>query len=60
MAYLRLEYADLGVRSNIHVSWLDPRKVRRITAVGSTKMAEYDDMADERADPHLRQIGDPP
>ena len=47
VAYLRLEYGDLGVRSNIHVSWLDPRKVRRITAVGSTKMAEYDDMADE-------------
>ncbi|MFZ0163251.1 Gfo/Idh/MocA family protein [Trebonia sp.] len=47
VAYLRLEYGDLGVRSNIHVSWLDPRKVRRITAVGSAKMAEYDDMADE-------------
>src|SRR5580693_7460811 len=47
VAYLRLEYGDLGVRSNIHVSWLDPRKVRRITAVGSAKMAEYDDMADD-------------
>jgi predicted dehydrogenase len=47
VAYLRLDYADLGVRSNIHVSWLDPRKVRRITAVGSAKMAEYDDMADD-------------
>ncbi len=47
VAYLRLDYGDLGVRSNIHVSWLDPRKVRRITAVGSKKMAEYDDMADE-------------
>ena len=46
MAYLRLDYADLGVRSNIHVSWLDPRKVRRITAVGSKKMVVYDDMAD--------------
>jgi predicted dehydrogenase len=47
VAYLRLEYGDLGVRSNIHVSWLDPRKVRRITAVGSKKMVVYDDMADE-------------
>jgi predicted dehydrogenase len=49
VAYLRLDYADLGVRVNIHVSWLDPRKVRRITAVGSKKMAVYDDIeAEER------------
>jgi predicted dehydrogenase len=46
VAYLRLDYGDLGVRANIHVSWLDPRKVRRITAVGSRKMVVYDDMAD--------------
>lgn len=47
VAYLRLDYDDLDVRSNIHVSWLDPRKVRRVTAVGSEKMVEYDDRADE-------------
>ena len=47
VAYIRLDYGDLGVRSNIHVSWLDPRKVRRITAVGSKKMVVYDDMLDE-------------
>ena len=46
VAYLRLDYADLGVRTNIHVSWLDPHKVRRITAVGSRKMVVYNDMAD--------------
>jgi predicted dehydrogenase len=46
VAYLRLEYSDLGVRSNIHVSWLDPNKVRQITAVGSKKMVVYNDMAD--------------
>ena len=49
VAYLRLDYADVGVQANIHVSWLSPDKVRRITAVGSEKMAIYDDMAvDER------------
>jgi predicted dehydrogenase len=49
VAHLRLEYDDLGVRANIHVSWLNPNKVRRVTAVGSKKMAVYDDMAgDER------------
>ncbi|HKR71782.1 MAG TPA: Gfo/Idh/MocA family oxidoreductase [Streptosporangiaceae bacterium] len=46
VAYLRLDYADLGVRTNIHVSWLDPHKVRRITAVGSKKMVVYNDMAE--------------
>jgi len=47
VAYLRLDYADLGVQANIHISWLDPQKVRRTTAVGSKKMAVYDDMATE-------------
>lgn len=47
VAYLRLDYADLDVQANIHVSWLDPQKVRRTTAVGSKKMAVYDDMATE-------------
>lgn len=46
VAYLRLDYADIGVRAAIHVSWLDPSKTRRITAVGSKKMVVYDDMAD--------------
>ena len=27
------------------MSWLDPCKVRRVTAVGSRKMAVYDDLA---------------
>ena len=49
VAYLRLDYAEVGVQANIHVSWLSPDKVRRITAVGSKKMAVYDDLAaDER------------
>ncbi len=46
VAYLRLDYADLGVRANVHVSWLSPEKVRRVTAVGSEKMVVYNDMSD--------------
>ena len=46
VAYLRLDYADLGVRVNVHVSWLSPEKVRRVTAVGSQRMAVYNDMSD--------------
>jgi len=45
-AHLRLDYGDLGVRSNIHVSWLHPNKVRQITAVGSKRMVVYNDIAD--------------
>jgi predicted dehydrogenase len=53
VAYLRLYYDDVfvdqGLSAHIHVSWLDPCKVRRLTAVGSKKMAVYDDiLAEER------------
>jgi predicted dehydrogenase len=51
VAYLRLFYDDFfddrGLSANIHVSWLDPCKVRRLTAVGSQKMAVYDDLASD-------------
>jgi predicted dehydrogenase len=30
--------------AHIHLSWLDPHKVRRLTIVGSSKMAVFDDM----------------
>jgi predicted dehydrogenase len=47
VAYLRLEYGTIGATANVHVSWLDPAKVRRVTVVGSQRMAVYDDMLDE-------------
>jgi predicted dehydrogenase len=42
VAYINLEYGPS--RAQIHVSWLDPYKVRRMTAVGSERMAVYDDL----------------
>jgi predicted dehydrogenase len=49
VAHLLLDYGEIGVRAYIHISWLSPQKVRRVTAVGSKKMAVYDDLAaDER------------
>lgn len=42
--FIHLSYSD-GQIVNIHVSWLDPRKTRRLTVVGSKKMAVFDDMA---------------
>ncbi len=35
-------FAD-GKMANVHVSWLDPNKVRKLTVVGSKKMAVLDD-----------------
>jgi predicted dehydrogenase len=47
VAFLRLDYGDIGVRASIQVSWLSPVKVRRVTAVGSQRMAVYDDLAED-------------
>lgn len=33
-----------GIAAHLHVSWLDPHKERRITVVGSERMATFDDM----------------
>lgn len=33
-----------GVVGNLHLSWLDPNKVRKITLVGSKRMIVFDDM----------------
>ena len=36
------------IMANIHVSWLDPNKVRSMTVVGSRKMVVYDDIAENK------------
>lgn len=43
VAYLNLMFPD-NVSAHIHVSWLDPCKVRRMTVVGSKKMVVYNDI----------------
>jgi predicted dehydrogenase len=37
-----------GKIAHMHLSWLDPHKMRKITVVGSEKMAVFDDMELER------------
>jgi predicted dehydrogenase len=37
-----------GVVAHMHLSWLDPHKMRRMTVVGDVKMAVFDDMEQER------------
>jgi predicted dehydrogenase len=34
--------------AHMHLSWLDPHKIRRITVVGNERMAVFDDMERER------------
>jgi predicted dehydrogenase len=41
-AHLDLRYSS-GATAHIHVSWMHPTKVRRVTLIGSERMAVYDD-----------------
>lgn len=45
VAMLQLRYEEPDVTAYIRVSWLDPAKVRRVTAVGTRKMAVFNDLA---------------
>jgi predicted dehydrogenase len=47
VVFLNLAYPD-KIIANVHVSWLDPQKVRKMTVVGSRKMVVYDDVADDK------------
>lgn len=47
VVFLNIEYAG-KIIANIHVSWLDPQKVRKMIVVGSRKMVVYDDIADNK------------
>jgi predicted dehydrogenase len=47
VAYVELRFPG-DVMAHIHVSWLDPGKVRRMTIVGSKKMAILDDVAEDK------------
>jgi predicted dehydrogenase len=44
VVFVSLEFPR-GVGANVHISWLDPLKVRRMTVVGSEKMVVYDDVS---------------
>jgi predicted dehydrogenase len=46
VVFMTLEFAS-GVAANVHISWLDPNKVRRMTVVGSKKMIVFDDVSPE-------------
>ncbi len=62
-AYMRFES---GVAGHLHLSWLDPHKERKVTVVGSRRMATLNDMEMERKltiydkgfDPQQSSFGD--
>lgn len=43
VAFIRLEFSH-GVMAHLHISWLAPAKIRKMTIVGTKKMAVYDDL----------------
>ena len=67
IAFMTLFYPD-GVIGNVHVSWIDPRKIRQITVVSETKMVTWDEfgspgpiMIHDRSaqwDPHYNTFGE--
>jgi len=44
VVFVVLEYPN-GVQAHLHLSWMDPQKIRQMTLVGSQKMLVYDDVS---------------
>jgi predicted dehydrogenase len=44
VCYLEIQFSG-GPSAHVHVSWLDPDKVRRLTLVGDRRMAVFDDVS---------------
>lgn len=47
VVFATLKYPG-GKLAHVHVSWLDPHKTRRLTVVGSRKMAVFDDTSPDQ------------
>jgi predicted dehydrogenase len=46
VAFIRLDFPRASTSAFVHVSWLDPNKVRQVTVVGDRKMVVYNDLSD--------------
>ena len=47
VVFLNIKYPN-DIIANIHVSWLDPHKIRKMTIVGTEKMVVYDDLSENK------------
>jgi len=54
-AHLTLRFAN-GVDAHVRLSWLDPHKERRVSVVGSKKMAVFDDTAAQKLTVYDRRV----
>lgn len=59
VVFVTMRYAS-GEMANLHLSWLHPRKERRLTLVCSRKMVEFDDVAPEKLRIYDRGYERPP
>ena len=55
VVFLAITYPN-NVIANVHVSWLDPRRVRSMTVVGTKQMVVYDDAAENKVAIHDKGI----
>lgn len=55
LAQLSLRFPG-NVTAHVRLSWLDPCKVRRVTVVGSRKMAVFDDTAEQKLHVYDRRV----
>jgi predicted dehydrogenase len=46
VVFLSLRFED-SVLANVHVSWLDPYKVRKVTVIGERRMVVFDDVSSD-------------
>jgi predicted dehydrogenase len=62
VVFLGIEFDRPGVPllAHVHLSWLNPRKERRMVVVGSRKMVEFDDVAHDKLHLHDRGYDRPP
>ncbi|MGE0550282.1 MAG: Gfo/Idh/MocA family protein [Kofleriaceae bacterium] len=59
IVFITLRFPN-AVMGHIHLSWLNPRKERRLTIVGSAKMAELDDVSQDKLRVFDRGYDTPP
>lgn len=47
VVFMNIVYPN-NILAHIHVSWLDPQKIRKMVVVGSKKMVAYDDLSENK------------
>lgn len=63
VVFVTLSYERVAappMMAHVHLSWLNPRKERRLVVVGSRKMVEFDDVAHDQLRIHDRGYDRPP